>query len=543
MSQQSLDEYRLARAGALQQPQLANQELFFSEQRSNKRGPPSPTVSGLTTPQEPAGAAIPTAAPAAQEATLVQPVFLEDQPALQAVAADFGINANDPAAVEQFYNTPVHTAGEVMKLVRGYHKRIIRPEFLGMVAQLENAVRKVNDSVFQCQQELQFMVTENRSSQKHASGMMLVTTGWPNGLTPPQRLYMIGWMLGQTAEIVQYLQNRGQLAAQYDPDTITPHFWLNVLQNDPTTVPQSGGFYSGMTLLTFRSWELRSAFLKKYGGQSGLPLYVDANTPQPGKHIRVAPCTPQWQRKLESPLRVLIAAINAHPDTQGQQITILWKTLTIMQPTEDRDFRPDRIAWARLWYEEQGGTFAARLEVHTDFAKILLGPAQDASSGEESLWNEMWNSTMWGSQMELDKAEKEAYNAAKLQCHTSGKGVNFGKGRKHWSHALLHNSSYSPYPFTLHFTGTDHIAYVWDEYCDKCGKPEEKVGSYEVATYGGKPATVHTAGTTADEDMPDLSSDPGFGRPNAESSQSSALGARAADKGKSKGGKTKTHGS
>ena len=99
----------------------------------------------------------------------MQPVFLEDQPALQAVAADFGINANDPAAVEQFYNTPVHTAGEVMKLVRGYHKRIIRPEFLGMVAQLENAVRKVNDSVFQWQ-ELQFMVTENRSSQKHASG-------------------------------------------------------------------------------------------------------------------------------------------------------------------------------------------------------------------------------------------------------------------------------------------------------------------------------------------------------------------------------------
>ena len=75
MSQQSLDEYRLARAGALQQPQLANQELFFSEQRSHKRGPPSPTVSGLTTPQEPAGAAIPTAAPAAQDATLVQPVF------------------------------------------------------------------------------------------------------------------------------------------------------------------------------------------------------------------------------------------------------------------------------------------------------------------------------------------------------------------------------------------------------------------------------------------------------------------------------------
>jgi len=501
MSEQSLDEYRTARA--LQQPQLANQELYFHQQRSHKRGPPSPTVSGLTTPQE---AAVPpaTAGTAAQsdEPTLVQPIFLEDHTAMQAVAADFGVNVNDPAAVDAFYKTPVSTAADVMKIVRGYHKKVIRPEMLGMVAQLENAVKKVGDSVFQCQQELQFMVTENRSSQKHASGMMLVTTGWPNGLTPPQRLYMIGWMLGQTAEIIQYLQNRGLLETQYDPDKITPHFWLNVLQSDPTTVPQSGGFYSGMTLLTFRSWELRSAFLKKFGGQSGVPLYVDPTTPQPGKHIRVAPCTPQWQRKLESPLRVLIAAINSHPDTQGQQIVILWKTMTIMQPSEDRDFRPDRIAWARLWYEEQGGTFVGRLEVHTAFARILMGPPMDASSGEESLWNEKWNSTMWGSQAELDQAEKAAYNAAKLQSHTSGKGVNFGKGRKHWSQALLHNSAYSPYPFTLHFTGTDHIAYVWDEYCDKCGQESEKVGSYEVAIYGGKPAYEHTAG---DSEMPDAS--------------------------------------
>ena len=29
---------------------------------------------------------------------------------------------------------------------------------------------------------------------------------------------------------------------------------------------------------------------------------------------------------------------------------------------------------------------------------------------------------------------------------------------------------------------------VWDEYCDKCNKESEKVGSYEIATYGGKPA-------------------------------------------------------
>ena len=106
MSQQSLDKYRIARAGALQQPQLANQELFFSEQRSNKRGPPSPTVSGLTTPQEPAGAAIPTAAPAAQESYIGAASFSEDQPALQAVAADFGINAERPSSCRAVLQHP-----------------------------------------------------------------------------------------------------------------------------------------------------------------------------------------------------------------------------------------------------------------------------------------------------------------------------------------------------------------------------------------------------------------------------------------------------
>ena len=51
-----------------------------------------------------------------------------------------------------------------------------------------------------------------------------------------------------------------------------------------------------------------------------MPLYIDQNTPQPNRHIRVSPFTPQWQRKLEAPRRVLIAACNRAPRNAGETL-------------------------------------------------------------------------------------------------------------------------------------------------------------------------------------------------------------------------------
>ena len=136
------------------------------------------------------------------------------------------------------------------------------------------------------------------------------------------------------------------------------------------------------------------------------------------------PCTPQWQRKLESPLRVLIAALNAHPDTHGKKIVILWKSLTIMKPMDEREFVPDHTAYARLFYEEVDGTFQGRLEVVNELAAILQSTPQGEAHGEESLWNQQWNLIQWGTQLELDEAEKRVYDNAKQQCITTGKGVS-----------------------------------------------------------------------------------------------------------------------
>ena len=317
-STQSLEHFR---SGISQQPAFAAQsQLFFEEQSRRKRSAPTPVASSSrTTPQEVEGA--PQAPTQSNEAAssstgvVVTRPHLDDHTAYQLTAGQLGHDVNDAAVVEKFLNSKVTTARDVLRLVKGYHEAIIRPELYGAVVQLEYTLKAMNDRLFATQSELRFMASDNRSQQKHQSGLMLVTTGWPTGMTPSGRHYMLGWMISQLPEAATFLVNRRYLDANFDHTALPAEVWFNVLSVEPTTIPQGKDFYSPMTMLTFKAWDLRSAFLTRYGGTSGTPLYSDANTPQAGRHIRVSPCAPQWQRKLESPLRVLIAVCNAHEDT------------------------------------------------------------------------------------------------------------------------------------------------------------------------------------------------------------------------------------
>ena len=73
---------------------------------------------------------------------------------------------------------------------------------------------------------------------------------------------------------------------------------------------------------------------------------------------------------------------------------------------------------------------------------MAAGPS-NIDSTKTDLWSECWNQVVWGSQYDLDQAEAKSYK--------------------------------------------DQIAFCWDEYCQKMGKPEECVGDMGVATYQGKP--------------------------------------------------------
>ena len=412
---------------------------------------------------------------------------LDDHTAYQITAGHLGTDVNNPQQVEAFLNQRVATAKDVLKLIKGYHEAIIRPELYGAVVQLEHSIKNINDRVWVTQAELRFMASDNRAQQKHQSGLMLITTGWPTGMTPAGRYYMLGWMLQQLQEVKNFLSNRGLLHDDMDHTALDPQFWFGVLSVDPTTVPQGQDFYSSMTMLTFKSWDLRSAFLSRYGGTAGTPLYSDPTTPQAGRHIRVSPCAPQWQRKLESPLRVLIAVCNVHEDCENKRLTIFWKSLTLMAPTGSPDFDHTAVAWARLFYEESEGTFKGRLEVSHAMSRVMMSPPSNVDSREESLWTEKWNEVMWGQQLLLDQIDHTAYAAAKADAKGTGKGANFA-GRRHWSNTLLHNSYFSPYPLELELVQVEAVAFIWDKFCTKAAAPNECIGDLKMCTYGGKPA-------------------------------------------------------
>ena len=480
------------------------QQVYWQHRQSTKRGPPTPLDSAAGTPMgdlprgggEASGSDQTT--PQDIPPTLVHPFTVDDGAATQITAGMMGVDINQPQRVEEWLKAPVTTTQDVMKILRCYHKGVIRPELYNMVLQVETALRTVDDRVFQVKRELNWMASDNRQQQKNQSALQVLLSGFPAGLSPAQRQYMIGWMLKQVPEIQNFLKNRGYVDDQA-AEEIGRYF--NVLLSEPVTVPQ-GEFWSTMTLITFKAWTERQAFMSRFAGQSGLPLYTDETTPHHGSHIKCSPCSPQWQRKLEAPIRVILSVINKHPefaDQNAKNIFVLWKTLTVMKPCEKREFQEDHIAWARLFYSAESGEFRGRLELRNDLYQLCMSGPDNVHAEESTLWAEQWNLVLWGPQRELDQAETTQYVEAKKQSIGTGKGVSKGKTKKHWSAPFTYNSYSVPFPFELDVVSVEAIAFSWDEYCTKSGGETHRVNDPKACTYVGKPVVEDQTASPAPE--------------------------------------------
>lgn len=440
-------------------------EPWFAARRALKRGPPStPAASGRATPVAPTEMTVDGIGDGAQ---LFQPIAMDEDSSTQLTAAEHGVNINDPHAIQAWLAQPMSTRKDVLDTVRSYHKAVIRPELFNMISQVESVIQVLDDRLLQQHKELYWMASENRQQQKAACALMVLTTGWDPTMPPEDRLYMVNWMLSQVEVIRHFLQTRGH-------PLDGAHSFLNVLVQEPTTVPNPQG-HSTLTTLSFKSWDTRQAFMSHFGGQAGTPLWRDEVTPVTGKHLRVAPASPQYQRKLELPLRVVLDVLNTSPEFKGQQVVILWKTLTIMQPQVRSSFDDQAEALCRLHYSEQDGTLKGVLEVTPELMDVMNTTPLNET---ETRWHSSWNKVVWGTQYELDQADKLA---------AEKKGV--GKG-KHWARPLIYSSYHSPYPLELAVSPVDQIAYVWDEYCDKTSATEKKIGTYQQATVKGRPAVA-----------------------------------------------------
>ena len=479
----------------------ASQTQWFEANRTKKRGPPSAagiSSSGLTTPAETdtvmEGADRPEATPPQEQAQssstpLIQPITVEKEAAYAITASQSGVNAQDPAEYSAWLNQRLTTRAEVLDTVRAYHTSVIRTEIQNVVLQIENIFKLLDDRVLRNHDNLQWLLSDSRQDQKRISALQVITTGWAQDMAPEDRYFMLCWMFEQIEFFRSWLTQRGFRLDEAGSNYV----WMNVLQADPST-PPAGADYSSVTMLTFKAWELRQQFMTAFGGATGTPLWRDNQSQVKGRHIRVTPCSPQFQRKLEVPIRVLLSLINESDQLESNQVVVLWKTLTIMQPQTTREFDPQARAFARMYYYTEEGVLKGRLEVTPQLQAAMAGPAPVGCSEPEA-WEHHWCRVVYGIQHELDVADQTQFQSAVRSAKGSGKGVFVGKGKRHWSANAVYSSSDNPFPVYMDVHPVPEIAYVWDEYCDKFQQSNLKVGSYTQATFQGAPAAPAATAT------------------------------------------------
>ena len=283
----------------------AAQNLFWEQRR--KRGPPTPAISstGLATPSghdDTAAETAPTTTPPPQQPqiSMFQPVVLEAEVAYQATALSMGVDTQDQAATNAWMATPLTTRKDVRETIRHYHTAVVRPELYNMINQVESTLLRFDDRILRNTQELSWLTTENRQEQRRASALMVLLTGFPATTTPQQRLYMVNWMLAQPEGLKKFVE-RGHSAPEADLTM------LNVLATDPTTPPAGQDKYSSITLLQFKSWDARKAFMDMYGGSGGTPLYL-SETQSVKNMWRARGSTPRFD---PTPRNLLVASADA----------------------------------------------------------------------------------------------------------------------------------------------------------------------------------------------------------------------------------------
>ncbi|CAE7443102.1 unnamed protein product [Symbiodinium pilosum] len=433
VARQANHQYSQQAAVVGQPVHQAAQQMFWEQRR--KRGPHAGLfldgdAGGATDRAEPNTVPQPPQSTTTPGTGLFQPVVLETDVAYQSTANSMGVDIRDQTAMESWLGEQITTRVQVLQTIRHYHTAVIRPELYNLINQVETTLLNFDDRLLRQNRELQWLCSDNRAEQRRASGMTVLLTGFPATSPPAERHFMINWMLAQVDSLKTFLRQRGN-----DPDSGSDFIMFQVLTADPTTPPAGSERWSTVCMIHFKSWESRSAFMAQYGGAAGVPYYRDSWTPVRNTHIRATPASPQFQRKLELPLRVILKAINTI-EADNNQVVILWKTLTVMKPQAQRTFDEQIEAVARLHYATEQGQLTGVLEVNPYLWDLLkTNPPSWAMSDDTSVWDYAWNVVVFGIQHELDLAERELYSAAHLNAKGDGKGLKVGRPPRHWTGA------------------------------------------------------------------------------------------------------------
>jgi len=350
---------------------------------------------------------------------LLQSVCLDAEPAAQATmsqfAADKNLNVNNELELNQFLMQPVLTIQDVLEVTRACHKAVIRPEFQGVVHQLERFLSKLSDRVIYNTSNFNWALADMRKEQTQRSSLLILATGFDQWLEPEDRWYILRWAFDQVKAVKQSLRNHGvgslldvwEASSKRKRDGY-PLF--HVLTGDPVTIRQ-GRKFARISMLTLRSLGVRQVFISERGGATHVPLYSDQNTAVAGHHIKFSIATQQFQRKLEGPLRVCLDVIkNSDLFSERRKCRVLWKGLALMSPQEDLAFYDNTRPCLRLEYQTMRGQMELDMRISEELfdacnEKFTEEERQDMYGDEGATQlGRSWQKCLFGAAQELDRS-------------------------------------------------------------------------------------------------------------------------------------------
>ena len=476
-----------------------HQQQFFSESRKKNRlngSTPAGTAQNTRAGTPPPNA-VQGAASSQQQvgSSLFQPFLSDETVARQLTLGALGADINSEKDLKRVEDTKVATVGDVFRIMRGYHVQVVRPEMVHITNQIEQAFVHLDSRVTYVADNLAWLQADNGKEQRQRASLMVTLQGFPENMSPTHRQYPIRWMLCQVNSLTVHVSMLGL------PFSVNDNSIFQVLASEPVTIkigktPQGDDKWSSMTMLTFKGFDLRKEFTDTYVGKGNIPLYSDANTAVPGKHLITLFSTPQYQRKLEAPLRVLMRALNNTASYKDHNMVPLWKSLTLMTPRESKDFQEDATACASFCYVHKEGRLTCVIHIVNDVIADLQALTEQTNPDGDylSVWEAAWNDQIFGPTLQEDMLE-DAQKQALMQAATQAKGIRAPKGKgggksRHWAQALVHCDSDNPYPVDVEwkpYAANEMIPFNWNEYCMKFKKDDQKVADKIAITLKGKP--------------------------------------------------------
>ena len=275
---------------------------------------------------------------------------------------------------------------DVFKLVHTYNKAITSRAIKVMAVQINEAFDHLHINQQRLSSELKWLGGDCRQMQVETSRTQVLAHGFHNSIPPKERNAYIYSKMLEVKEIDEEICWRLRVR-----DTEKPGHedCLCVLQGEPITVQQGEDRWSGITVIIFSDFRMRKAICQHFQNSELRYLHKDKSL-----KVAIKPAAPRFPRKPEGVLRALLGVISRHPDYKGLTATVLWPTLTLLQPQEKVEWVQGHPAWATVKYEEDStglkvGVYVSR-ELYT-----IMGYLEEPSKEAETLWWHEWYKQFW----------------------------------------------------------------------------------------------------------------------------------------------------